>query len=314
MRFSWFLPAFTGAFSYRNASILAAGGFGLRFRSPDESGSTDRDRRRLSPRSASGHATSLALTRTSSRLKPSRGIGAAGPEKRDQRPARRDEPGQAATPPAPPPEERHAGVLFLRADRIDGNEDRITAEGSVELRSRYETVLSDWLNYDIINDEIWAKGNVVIRRGFDWITGRGGRRHGAIPKLVFSRAAPRISSRRRRAKPGAALPAKSNSVAGPDRYDVTDARYTTCSRPTGLVFEKRRARDRQSAQSPRPRGAHRFTSWTCRSVFARGSSFLVVERAQIRCFDAVRSARPACAASKCRRRITQPLRRIRRDD
>ena len=41
----------------------------------------------------------------------------------------------------------------------------------MELRSRRQTVLADWLHYDIPDDEFWAKGNVTVRRGIDWITG-----------------------------------------------------------------------------------------------------------------------------------------------
>ena len=36
---------------------------------------------------------------------------------------------------------------------------------------RRETVLADWLRYDFLTDEIWGKGDVLIRYGFDWITG-----------------------------------------------------------------------------------------------------------------------------------------------
>ena len=124
---------------------------------------------------------------------------------------------QAAEPPR--------GVVFLRADRLEGNEDKITAEGGVELRSRYETVLADWLSYDPGKDEIWAKGHVVIRRGYDWITG---------PELRYERdtqlgafAAPEFFV----AEANASGSATEIRFAGPDKYDVTDARYTTCIAP-----------------------------------------------------------------------------------
>src|SRR5213592_3492415 len=109
------------------------------------------------------HAAEIAL-------KPSRELAPPAP-KSETTPTPPTRAGQPRPPSAPKPEEPPRGVLFLRADRIDGDENRITAEGDVELRSRYETVLAEWLNYDFINDEIWAKGNVVLRRGFDWITG-----------------------------------------------------------------------------------------------------------------------------------------------
>jgi len=170
-----------------------------------------------------GTATSLAHADELT-LKPSRELAPPAP-KSVTTPAPPRRPGQPRPSPAPPPEEPPRGVLFLRADRIDGNEDRITAEGSVELRSRYETVLSDWLNYDIINDEIWAKGNVVVRRGFDWITG---------PEVRFTRdtevgffTSPRFFV----ADVSGSGSAGEIKFVGPDRYDVTDARYTTCVAP-----------------------------------------------------------------------------------
>ncbi len=47
------------------------------------------------------------------------------------------------------------GAIFLRADRIDGEaNESVEASGKVELRSRRETVLADWLQYDLIEDEI----------------------------------------------------------------------------------------------------------------------------------------------------------------
>jgi LPS-assembly protein len=128
-------------------------------------------------------------------------------------------PGQA------PFQEPPRGVMFLRADRLDGNEDKITAEGGVELRARYETVLADWLSYDVVNDEVQAKGNVVIRRGYDWITG---------PEVTYTRdtqigtfAAPRFFV----AEANGSGSAAEIRFAGPDRYEVTDARYTTCIAP-----------------------------------------------------------------------------------
>src|SRR4029453_17083757 len=54
------------------------------------------------------------------------------------RPAARGAPTQK--PEAEPPR----GVVFLRADRLEGDQDKVTAEGNVELRSRYETVLAPW--------------------------------------------------------------------------------------------------------------------------------------------------------------------------
>ncbi|TMH67387.1 MAG: hypothetical protein E6H48_08840, partial [Betaproteobacteria bacterium] len=70
------------------------------------------------------HAAELAL-------KPSPELAPPAPKSATAPPVR---PGQPRPPATPAPEEAPRGVLFLRADRIDGGEDRITAEGSVELR------------------------------------------------------------------------------------------------------------------------------------------------------------------------------------
>jgi LPS-assembly protein len=129
-------------------------------------------------------------------------------------------PGAAPAAPEPP-----RGVVFLRADRLQGEDPIVTAEGNVELRSRYETVLADWLTYDKDKDEIWAKGNVVIRRGYDWITG---------PELRYERdtqlgafETPQFYV----AEANGTGAATKIEFAGPNKYEVTDARYTTCIAP-----------------------------------------------------------------------------------
>src|SRR5438045_1244750 len=79
----------------------------------------------------------------------------------------------------PPPKALKQGTtgndgdaLYLRADTLEGeNQKSIQATGKVELRTRRQTVLADWLHYDLVTEEIWAKGNVVLRRGVDSISG-----------------------------------------------------------------------------------------------------------------------------------------------
>ena len=118
------------------------------------------------------------------------------------------------------------GAIFLRADRIEGSADKsIEASGKVELRTRRETVLADWLRYDFVNDEIWGKGDVLIRYGFDWITG---------PEVRFKRgtetgffASPRFFVAENNSRGSAA----EIRFAGPDHYEASDARYTTCVAP-----------------------------------------------------------------------------------
>ena len=118
------------------------------------------------------------------------------------------------------------GAIFMRADRIEGSADKsIEASGKVELRTRRETVLADWLQYDFLTDEIWGKGDVLIRYGFDWITG---------PEVKFKRgtetgffASPKFFVGENNSRGSAA----EIRFAGPDHYEASDARYTTCVAP-----------------------------------------------------------------------------------
>src|SRR5262245_29022555 len=124
---------------------------------------------------------------------------------------------------APSPD---SGVIFMRADRVTGTAEKfVEAEGKVELRTRTETVLADWLRYDFITEEIWGKGDVLIRRGIDWITG---------PEVRFQRGTETGSFKSPRfyiGQNGSRGSAQEIRFAGPDHYEATDARYTTCVAP-----------------------------------------------------------------------------------
>jgi len=114
-------------------------------------------------------------------------------------------------------------AIFLRADRLEGiGQQWIEASGNAELRSRRRTVLADWLYYDIPSDEVWAKGEVTVRSGIDWITG---------PEVKFNRATDigffttpefHIGENESRGS------AREILFNGPNRYDLKDASYTTC--------------------------------------------------------------------------------------
>src|SRR6476661_3095203 len=140
--------------------------------------------------------------------------------------------GTLVTPPAGTPspvqlggEPQVRGALFLRADRLEGTEGRVTAEGNVELRSRRETVLADKLSYAVEEQTIYGDGNVVLRRGFDWITG---------PQVQYKRDTEIGFFREPRffvAEAGARGDAKEIRFTGPDHYEATDASYTTCVAP-----------------------------------------------------------------------------------
>jgi LPS-assembly protein len=114
-------------------------------------------------------------------------------------------------------------AVFLRADRLEGTGQQwVEASGKAELRSRRKTVLADWLHYDIASDEVWAKGDVTVRSGIDWITG---------PEVKFNRATDigffttpdfHVGENASRGS------AKEILFKGPDRYELKDASYTTC--------------------------------------------------------------------------------------
>jgi LPS-assembly protein len=116
-----------------------------------------------------------------------------------------------------------SGAIFLRADRVEGTvEKTVEASGKVELRTRRETVLADWLRYDFAADEIWGKGDVLLRRGQDWVTG---------PELRFKRGAETgffASPRFFLGENGSRGSAAEIRFTGPEHYEATDARYTTC--------------------------------------------------------------------------------------
>src|SRR5437763_16415936 len=130
-------------------------------------------------------------------------------------------------PPLKPPQsitlfsDREA--IFLRADQLEGtSQKKIEASGKVELRTRRQTVLADWLQYDIENDEVWGKANVTIRRGIDWITG---------PEVKFKRDTEtgffnegEFHVGKNASRDGA----KEIQFTGPDHYAIKGASYTTC--------------------------------------------------------------------------------------
>ena len=123
-------------------------------------------------------------------------------------------------------EDDERGAIFLRADHIEGEaNESVEASGKVELRSRRETVLSDWLHYDFIDDEIWGKGNVTLRRGIDTITG---------PELKFQRDAETgyfKSPQYYIGEIGAHGDASEIRFLGPNNFEASAASYTTCVAP-----------------------------------------------------------------------------------
>jgi LPS-assembly protein len=156
-------------------------------------------------------------------LRPARELAPAAPP---QRPAA---PGTSAARPQRPTfdlDDADRGIVFLRADSVEGIANReVTATGRVELRTHGETVLADRLVYDLTRDEVHASGNVLLRKGTDWIFG---------PDVVYQRGtqvgtfkSPTFAV----GQTGARGDAGEIRFAGPDKYEVSDGRYTTCVAP-----------------------------------------------------------------------------------
>ncbi|HVF64705.1 MAG TPA: LPS-assembly protein LptD [Casimicrobiaceae bacterium] len=117
------------------------------------------------------------------------------------------------------------GRVFLRADRLEGTQSRVEASGRVELRARRETVLADFLSYDLETQEITGRGNVLLRQGNDFVTG---------PELTFKRdaqtgafASPRFGV----GELGARGDAERVTFLGPNLYQIVRGRVTTCVAP-----------------------------------------------------------------------------------
>ena len=126
----------------------------------------------------------------------------------------------------PAAEDPDRGAIFLRADRLEGTtEKRIEAFGKVELRTRRETILADYLAYEVDADEVHGKGNVVMRRGVDWISGTEARFKRNEETGFFDEPHFFVGDA------GARGDAKKLTFAGPDKYEVSDGRYTTCVAP-----------------------------------------------------------------------------------
>jgi LPS-assembly protein len=116
-------------------------------------------------------------------------------------------------------------TVFLRADRLEGTSTRVEASGRVELRTRRETVLADWLAYDLATEEVHGKGNVTLRQGTDWVAGAELRYKRGDATGYFED--PRFGV----GPSGARGDADRLNFVGPDRFDIFKARMTTCAAP-----------------------------------------------------------------------------------
>src|ERR1700730_13184805 len=129
----------------------------------------------------------------------------------------------------PPPKALRPGIgserdaVYLRADRLEGESEKsIEASGKVELRTRRQTVLADWLHYELATEEVWAKGNVLMRRGADWISGPEAKFKRGDETGFFHQPEFHIGDNASRGD------AKELLFVGENRYELKDFRYTTC--------------------------------------------------------------------------------------
>ena len=114
-------------------------------------------------------------------------------------------------------------TIFLRADRLEGTSQKaIEASGKAELRTRRQTVLADWLRYDVETDEVWGKGDVLVRRGIDWITGPEAKFKRDTEVGFFAKPEFHVGENASRGS------AREIQFNGPDHYQIKDASYTTC--------------------------------------------------------------------------------------
>src|ERR1700704_4103871 len=129
----------------------------------------------------------------------------------------------------PPPKALKAGAgsdrdaVYLRADLLEGESEKwVQSSGKVELRTRRQTVLADWLHYDLVTEEVWAKGNVLMRRGADWISGPEAKFKRGDETGFFHQPEFHIGDNASRGDATDLL------FVGENRYELKDFRYTTC--------------------------------------------------------------------------------------
>jgi LPS-assembly protein len=160
-------------------------------------------------------------------------------------------------PPTPPldrllhaPDPKERTPLFYRAQSIEGvSEKVIEAWGAVELRDRTHRFTADWARYDVEIDEIIAKGNVTVRSLSDTISG---------PEMKLNRQSETgyVKEAHYELGPSPSRPSDYHArgtaselvFAGPDRYQATDATYTTCTATDEWLLRMRELDIDQSRQ------------------------------------------------------------------
>lgn len=122
-----------------------------------------------------------------------------------------------------PPPDSQATPIFVSAERIQGHQNaEIEAEGGVELRKQGQSVQADYLRYDSREDEVFARGNVVIEQRGDVMRGTELRlkleeRQGYMTAPVYQ-----LGEQHARGDAAKVL------FQGKDLTELQQARYTTC--------------------------------------------------------------------------------------
>lgn len=135
-------------------------------------------------------------------------------------------PSSRLSPSSPAP----TGPTHVEADRLQGQEGQaFEAEGQVIMRNPRETVEADWLRYDQPADAAHAKGNVLLTQDRNLVRGselklKLTERLGAMQDVRFD-----LTSEDGKKAYGSA---KTLTFAGPDKYQLEQASYTTCA-PNG---------------------------------------------------------------------------------
>ena len=129
------------------------------------------------------------------------------------------------------PDPKQATPMFYSADSIEGNSEKsIEAWGAVEFRDRTHRFNAAWARYNAETDEIFARGNVEVRRMGDVIRGTELELNRTTTVGFLKNAEFELGPSQTRALNFHAQGIATELVfAGPDHYSAKDATYTTCT-------------------------------------------------------------------------------------
>ncbi|MBL8383800.1 MAG: LPS-assembly protein LptD, partial [Burkholderiales bacterium] len=113
--------------------------------------------------------------------------------------------------------------VFVQGTRIEGEAGRHTVvQGEAELRKQDTAIKADRIRYDVLDDELEARGGVRVLRHGDLFTGTELRLKLDARTGLFLSAEYLLANDRARGRAGRL------EFLGPDSYRATDATYSTC--------------------------------------------------------------------------------------